>query len=107
MNLPEFTYYEPAKLKNKPFCKENSQRYERYQAIKAIAELPAHNKSNEELLAKALSIDLKKDYLHIVKLASQHNKKPVQLFQRIKALQKRPQEKTLQLQTNYHDLIDF
>lgn len=87
---------------------QDSERYERYMTIKTIAELSSHTTSNEESAAKALSIDLKKDYIHIVRLSSQNNKKPTEVAQQIENLQKKHQQQIFnQLKTTYPILAEY
>jgi hypothetical protein len=56
--------------------KQDSLRYERYLTIKALTELPPNVQPSKELAAKMLSIDLKKDSIHLMRLCNQNNKAP-------------------------------
>lgn len=96
----------PPSIKDK--LQQDSERYERYMTIKTIAELPSHTTINEKSAAKALSIDVKKDYIHIVRLCRQNNKKLTEVTQQIENLQKKHQQQIFnQLKTTYPVLADF
>lgn len=68
--------------------KHDAARYERYLTIQSIATLPPTANLPEVLIAKAFAVDLKKDYVHMVRLAAEHNKPVSSLYQKVDVLQK-------------------
>ena len=68
--------------------RRHSARYERYQAVVAVATQPLATNGKDKLSAQAATIDLEKDYVHIARVASKHNKTPTALYQQINGLQK-------------------
>lgn len=67
--------------------KAYAKRYERYEAIQALANSSMTDKVPEQIIKQAAEIDFEKDYPHILRLASKHNKTPESFIKQIKQVQ--------------------
>lgn len=68
--------------------KRDTARFERYQSLKVLAELPPDILPTDVLLEQAAKVDLKKDYVHLVRLAAQYGKPVNGFYAQIERLQK-------------------
>ena len=70
--------------------KTDAGRFERYLAIKEIAQLPTNIEPSKALCERLAQVDLDKDYIHIRRLAE--TKSPTALYKRIERAQSRHQQ---------------
>lgn len=87
--------------------KQDAARYERYLAIKMIA-MSSDLKPTDTLITESTKVDLKKDYMHVVRLASKHSMPVSSLYQKIETLQKAHHQIILnQLKKEYPILVGY
>ena len=67
--------------------KTYAERYERYQAIEALAKITLTERPAVGIIRQSAKINLEKDTLHITRLATKHDKCPQKFKQQIKHLQ--------------------
>lgn len=86
---------EQSKLASKQLeaLKPYAERYERYQTVALLAQIPLKEKPPEHLTAQATLIDIQKDRYTIHSLAKAHNKTPEHFIVQIKQAQRHHQEK--------------
>ena len=88
--------------------KRHSVRYERYQAVIAVASQPLTMPDSKKLTALAATVDLRKDYIHIVRVAATNNKTSTALYQQIETLQKTHRQTVWnQLKKEFPILADY
>jgi len=87
--------------------KQDAARYDRYLAIKMIA-ASSNLTPTDKLITESTKVDLKKDYMHVVRLASKHSMPVSSLYQKIEALQKIHHQMIFnQLKKEYPILIGY
>jgi len=87
--------------------KHDAARYDRYLAIKMIA-ASSDLKPTHALIPESTKVDLKKDYMHVVRLASKHSMPVSSLYQKVETLQKINHQLILnQLKKEYPILIGY
>ena len=72
--------------------KQDACRYERYQAVKSVAEIPIDSQVPAVLVEKSRKVNLSKDGIHIRHLAPIYKKTPDALYQQIERVQKMSSE---------------
>lgn len=88
--------------------KHYSERYERYSAVESIARLEANEMPTERLIKEVAKVDLKKDYVHVVRLAALHKKTPSAVYQQIEGAQKSHRQMMFnQLKQEHPVLVDY
>ncbi len=87
--------------------KQDAARYDRFLTLKMIAS-SFDMKPTDALIIKASKVELKKDYMHMIHLASKHSIPVLSLYQKVEALQKSHSQMIFnQLKKEYPILIRY